>query len=114
MNWAQWDIEPADDLVVQYGLEYPDGFVRKPPPDMSAHEAALRNYNSESRIKKFNDVENLAFTLIQYCLEKNLTGFASLVQNEMKRRLPDVADAEIQAAYERARDEWSEAYCASD
>jgi len=39
------------------------------------------------------------------CLEKNLTGFASIVQNEVQRRLPDVTDAEIQAAYDRAHDE---------
>jgi hypothetical protein len=109
-NWAIYDMEPANDLVVEYHVEYPDGFVPKPPPDMSVHEAALRTYNRESRITRFNDVENLAFNLIQYCLEKNLTGFVSLVQNEMQRRLPGVADAEIQAAYDRAHDEWVEAY----
>jgi hypothetical protein len=54
--------------------------------------------------------QNLAFTLIQHCLEKNLAGFASLVQNEMQRRLPDAADAELQAAYGRAHDDWVEAY----
>jgi hypothetical protein len=109
-NWAIYDMEPANDLVIEYHVTYPDGFVPKPPPDMSAHEAALRTYNRASRVTEFNDVENLAFNLIQYCLEKNLTGFATLVQNEMRRRLPGVTDAEIQAAYVRAHDEWIDTY----
>jgi hypothetical protein len=77
---------------------------------MSGHEAALRIYNRASRVTQFSDVENLAFNLIQYCLEKNLTGFASLVQNEMHRRLPGVADEVIQAAYVRAHEEWIDTY----
>jgi hypothetical protein len=107
--WEMYDHEAANDLVVDYHFEYPDGFVPK-VIDMSAHEAALQTYSRESRVALFNDVENVAFSLIQYCLEKNLTGFGSLVQSEMRRRLPDVADAEIQAAYSRAHDEWVEAY----
>jgi hypothetical protein len=110
-NWAVYDMDPWDDLVVEYHFDYPDGFVPRPPPDTSAHEAALRTYDRETRVIRFNDVENLAFTLIQYCLGKNLTGFASLVQNEMRRRLPGVTDAEIEAAYGRAHDEWVEVYC---
>ena len=103
--WQIWDLEAADDLVVEYHFEYPDGSIPK-VINMSAHVAALRTYIRESRVTSFNDVENLAFNLIQYCLDENLTGFASIVQNEMQRRLPDVADAGIQAAYSRAHDKW--------
>jgi hypothetical protein len=108
-NWAIYDLEPEDDLVLEYHIDYLDGFVPK-QIDMSAHEAALRIHNGELRGTGFNDVENLAFNLIGVCLGRNLTGFASLVQNEMQRRLPDIADAEIQAAYGRAHDEWLEVY----
>ena len=74
------------------------------------HKAALKSHNGDLRVTGFNDIENLAFNLIGACLGKNLTGFASMVQDEMRRRTPGAADAEIQAAYRRAHEEWVDAY----
>jgi hypothetical protein len=101
--------EYLDQMVVEYEIGHPDGFTAT-QVDMSAHESALRTHHGELRSKCFNDVEKLAFNLIEVCLNRNLTGFASLVQKEMQRRLPGVADADIQAAYGHAYDKWVEAY----
>ena len=109
-QWEIFDMESKNELVVDYRIEYPDGFVPK-LVDMSAHEAALRAYDGELRANGFNDLENLAFNLIAFCLKRNLTGFATLAQNEMQRRLPSVSAAEIQAAYTRANERWVEVYC---
>jgi hypothetical protein len=92
--WQIWDMEPADDLVVEYHFEYPDGFAPK-VIDTSAHEAALCSYDGAMRRTGYDDVENLALNLVCYCLTKNLIGFGTIVRNEMQRRRPEAATTRI-------------------
>ncbi len=70
----------------------------------------LQSYAGSIQKEGFDAVQNLAFNLIGFFLERNWVGFDGIVTVEMQRRYPDESPAEIRDAYTTARDSWTEAY----
>lgn len=66
------------------------------------------------KIKNFNDIENTAFKEIGDRLDDNsLVDDKPFVLNVLKETFPDETQETLEAAYDKAENEWVEAYCPS-
>jgi hypothetical protein len=71
----------------------------------------LQSFQGNLHADRLSPTENLAFNLIGFFLNRNALGFRNLVVVEMSRRMPGNNVDLIEAAYDKAFEYWSDAYC---